>query len=494
MAKHDFLPVVTPEEVGIPSATLLRFLDILEQRQIPMHSLLLVRDNKLAFESYWAPFHQQRKHRMYSISKSFAAIAIGVMADQGKISLSDKVVSFFPEKISGTPSPFLAEATIQDLLKMTSVHDGTTYKTPTGIDKEDWIATFFQTQPTHKGGTAFNYDTSASTILSAIVEKVSGMSFLEYLREPLLDPIGFSKDAWCVKEPGGYSWAGSGVLCTSRDLARMALVLLNEGKWNGEQLLSKEFVAEATANQVDNRIANTRENAGYGYQIWRLPQNGFAFFGMGSQLALCYPQHNFLLVQTADTQEYPEESNALVRLTEELLLPALSDTPLSASRDTQTLEQCAATLKLSPLKGEISSPLVEKISGKTYQMEENVLEFSTLRFEFRKDNGTLFYTTPRGEHEIDFGLAKNKFGTFPETHYYGDTIGTPSGKGYEYACSATWSHENSLLLYCYIIDDYLGLLKMDFTFEDDFLQLRSNKIAEFFLDEYVGYAHGTIKE
>ncbi len=145
------------------------------------------------------------------------------------------------------------------------------------------------------------------------------------MRPRFLDRIGFSADAWCVRTPEGGSWGGSGVICTLRDLAKVALACMNGGLWGEERVLPEEYVRAATAKQIDNAI---RGNDGYGYQIWREKENGFSFRGMGSQYAICFPDKEFLFTCIADTQGAPAGS-AIPDVMWEELYPHLADAPLA---------------------------------------------------------------------------------------------------------------------------------------------------------------------
>jgi CubicO group peptidase (beta-lactamase class C family) len=125
---------------------------------------------------------------MYSISKSFVSLAIGSLIGEDRLHLDDPVASFFPDKVPQDLHPWLAQATVRDLLMMATPHSENAY---TRHDK-DWAWCFFNKQPSHPAGTVFAYDTAATVVLNTIVERISGMPFLEYLRPRLLDPIGFS--------------------------------------------------------------------------------------------------------------------------------------------------------------------------------------------------------------------------------------------------------------------------------------------------------------
>ena len=226
-------PAATPEQVGVSSLWIEKFLDRLEQRGIMMHSVMMLRHGLVFAEGYYAPFRQQDKHRMYSISKSFVATAIGMLVDEGRLQLSDKVVSFFPDKVPADAHPYILDMTVRDLLRMATPYSRVTYEG----DTEDWTKTFFTSKPDHPPGTVFNYDTSGSHVLTAIVETVAGMPLLDYLRDKGLGALGFSSDAWCVKAPEGTSWGGSGVICTTRDVALLGLLYRNGGILDGKRLL-----------------------------------------------------------------------------------------------------------------------------------------------------------------------------------------------------------------------------------------------------------------
>ena len=215
MEKHPFL-TFTPEEAGIPSSALIRFLNALKRQRVCLHSFLIIRHNKIAYEANWSPMNSTELHRMYSVSKSFVSVAIGMLQEEGKISLDDKIVDYFPEYNVNNLHPYHKNATIKDMLKMSSLFDDQPYD---GAKDLDWISTFFHTKPQHESGSIMCYDTMATILCSVIVEKVTGKKLLDYMRPAFLDPIGFSEDAWCVETPCGHSWAGSGIMCSTRDLA-----------------------------------------------------------------------------------------------------------------------------------------------------------------------------------------------------------------------------------------------------------------------------------
>lgn len=217
----------TPEETGIPSECIVRFIDRLQRRQIPMHSLLIMRHDRLVFEGYYAPCTADSPHRMFSISKSFTSIAVGLLIDEGKLSLDDPIIQYFPEKLPAKENihPWISQMTIRDMLMMRSCHASTTYK----LDMQsDWVASFFTTPPTHAPGTLFHYDTSAAHTLCALVEKLSGRTLLDYLKEKL-HILGFSQESYMLKDPFGVSMGGSGLVALPLDLMKFGYFVAHRG-------------------------------------------------------------------------------------------------------------------------------------------------------------------------------------------------------------------------------------------------------------------------
>ena len=214
MSDELFTPA-SPESVGIPSGAILDFLNRIDAERINMHGFLLLRHDRIAAEGYWTPWTADHKHRMYSISKSFVSLAVGMMIEDGKLSLDDHVIDHFPDKLPDDVHPWLAAQTVRDLLTMSTAHTRTTYTR----NDPDWVWTFFNNPPSHPPGSIFSYDTSATVVLNAIVERLAGKPFLDYMRPRFLDRIGFSPDAFCIRTPEGISWGGSGVICTLREVA-----------------------------------------------------------------------------------------------------------------------------------------------------------------------------------------------------------------------------------------------------------------------------------
>ena len=486
-----------PENLGISSSAILKFVNHLESRKLCLHSFMILRGGEIAAEGYYPPFAPDTLHRMYSTSKTFVAVAIGMLIDEKKLKLENKVADFFPEYLPKNLHPYIAEATVRDLLMMATPFEWTTY----GASDKNWVWTFFNREPSHKGGAVFCYNTSATVVLNAIVEKISGKELLDYMRPRLLDRLGFSKDTFCIQRPEGGAWGGSGVMCSTHDLAKFALFLLGRGKWNGEQLVSKDYMAQATSAQIDNRLSTTNPELqfGYGYQIWRTRNNGFATIGMGSQISVCVPELDLVFLTTADTQIIPNGNDIILDAFWSDVYPHVTKSPsekLPADEPAyEKLQHKLKNLEFLPVDGEPTSLISHELySEKKYIMGQNRMNISSVQFVFGKDFGIMNYTNKTGTHEIRFGICKyeDEIKQFPETHYFGRQIGIPKGSGYRYKASGAWFDEESLVIYLYVIDDYLGTLKINARFLENGknLTLFLSKSAEWFLDEYEGIASG----
>lgn len=482
-SENVFTPAPTPESLGIPSQAILKFLQRIDAERINMHGFLLVRRNRIAAEGYWAPWSAERKHRMYSVSKSFVALAVGMMIDEGKLTLDDRVADYFPDKVPENLHPWLAASTVRDLLTMATAHSSTSYTR----DDPDWVWTFFNKHPSHPPGTIFSYDTAATVVLTATVERLASMGFLEYMRPRFLERIGFSADAWCVRTPEGGSWGGSGVICTLRDLAKVALACMNGGLWGAERVLPEAYVRAATAKQIDNTIQG---NVGYGYQIWRERENGFSFRGMGSQYALCFPDKEFLFACIADTQGAPAGS-AIPEVMWEEIYPHLADAPLPENHDAHAaLAEKIERLAVLPLPGSPDTQVAAAVNGAWYALEENPMGITRMRLFFNGDQGDWAYTNGQGDNVLRFGIGRVLAGKFPQRNYFGAQIGVAPGVEYDCLASAAWIDEQTFNLEVSITDIYLGGLRISFAFKGEEIGVFMTKQAEWFLDEYSGFAGG----
>jgi hypothetical protein len=329
-------------------------------------------------------------------------------------------------------------------------------------------------------------------MMNAIIERVTGKPFLDYLKDVALREIGFSEDAWCIQSPDGFSWGGSGIIARTRDLARFAMLIKNKGFANGKQLLPADFIEEAISFQIDNSYypKTHLKSYGYGYQIWKTYDGGFAFLGMGCQSAVISPEKDLIAIFNADTQGMPDYTPIEMFIDD---VVDYIDEPFEESEIKQrTLEKRLASLKFTVPEGKPDSPVADKICGKEYEIFNNPMQIQSVRFDFDGQEGVMSYKTLRGNKQIHFGLAENKKTTFPEKHYYDHQTNLPANRELNALSSAIWTSENVLLLRVYVCDNSKGNMTATFTFEGDRISIKMSKNAEWFLDEYEGIAFGRL--
>jgi CubicO group peptidase (beta-lactamase class C family) len=277
---------------------------------IAIHSLSVSVDGDTVVRAGVPPFGPDVPHRMYSVSKSITAIAILLLADEGRLSLEDPITAHFPE--FRPVHPWLAATRIDDMLAMTGPHSRTTYI----ADRGGWLESYFRVPPTRRPGTLFTYDTSASYVLSALVERLSGMTVLDYLRPRLLDPLGAGRGMRFLTGPEGISHGGSGLIAAPDDMLRIAEAV------NGTSDVLPASVRELLSERRSDPGTQTWGASlrhGYGRQIW-LPADGcWLMFGLGGQLVYGDRSRGVAAVVTADTTLLASGDQRLV----DLLLPEL---------------------------------------------------------------------------------------------------------------------------------------------------------------------------
>ena len=477
----------SPEKVGIRPEKLRRFFEKLEDRGLFMHSVLMARGKDIFCEAYWSPFTERSLHRMYSATKSFVGVAVCELAAENRISLEDKIIRYFPDKLPASVHPFLAAMTVKNMLTMqTCMPNGNWF----AQNVSDRVEHYFHRTPVRYPGTGFDYDSEGSFVLGALVERVTGKTLLTYLREKCLDEIGFSAEAYCLQAPGGHTWGDSALLCTPRDLLAFGRLVANGGEWNGKQLLNAEYLAQAVAKQSDTVSGGllTDCNRGYGYQIWNCFDGSFAFEGMHDQLMLYHPKTDILFVCTGGNPHGLSCSLILEYLFADIIEGSL-EKPIKADEESRTLERYLSGLSLRVAQGQETSVFKKEIDGKTYTVKENRMGITEFTLRFDKTGGSFTYYNKQGKKEIRFGRKTNVIQPFPQTGYSKEIGGKPcEGHTYRCAVSGAWAETKKLSLLVQVIDDYIGLLHIMIGFQDGYAFLDMRKCAENFLDEYQGSA------
>ena len=481
---------VTPESVGISSEKVLEFYKHLEKTDLSTHAVIMAKGDSIFSETYWAPFNKDFKHRMYSVSKSFVGIAVGLAEQEGLLSLDDKFIKYFPE-YEDVADEIEKTQTIRDMLSMRTCHKGGEYWFT--AERKDRCESYFAGKSVKYPGMFYDYDSPGSFMLGAIVERVTGMPFIDYLTEKALKYAGFSEDAYCIKCPGGHSFGDSGVMCTARDLLIFAKFVMDKGYIDGKNYINEEYMTKAVSKVCSNysTVGTTYTSQGYGYQIWRVPENGFMFNGMGCQFAICIPDKDFIFIINSDNQGDAEGKRKIYDGVFNILLPNLGETLPENEKAFKELEVYTSKLKLNCLKGGNTSKTADKINGKKYMLDENPMGIKWIKFEFEGEKGKIFWENEQGEKKLPFGMGYNEFAKFPQVGY-SDMIATIPCEGnmYDCAASAKWDDEIKLVIKVQIIDKYFGRVAMSFAFKDEYIVVRMEKAAEAFLNEYNGTAKG----
>ena len=340
------LPRSSPEAQGVPAQAVLDFLQAMDKINT-LHSVMVLRHGNVIAEAWWKPEAPDKPHVLHSLSKSFNSTAVGLAVADGKLSLDDHVLKFFPDDAPANPSDNLKAMTVRDLLTMTCGHD----TEPKAIDGKPSVKQFLAHPVPHVPGTHFQYNTMGAYTLSAIVTKVTGQTTLEYLKPRLFEPLGIENPRW-DSSPEGNSLGGYGLYLCTEDIAKFGQLYLQKGKWNGKQLVPEKWVEEATRKQVPNDKAPHSKlgidwRQGYGYQFWRCTHDSFRGDGAAGQLIVVIPAKDMVVVTTADTGNFQGEMNAIW----DHLFPAPQSEAIAEDAAVhQKIKQMIAGLTAHPVK------------------------------------------------------------------------------------------------------------------------------------------------
>lgn len=500
----------------LSSETCIRLLDRLQRTNIPLHSLHILYRGQTELEAYYAPYAKGQLHRMFSISKSLTALAILKLCEAGQISPEASICDYFPEYLTENTHPWIRQTTVRNMLMMRTCHASTTYKFHM---EQDWVESFFTVPPTHKPGTVFHYDTSSSHTLCALVEKLTGRPMLDYLKDVLLREIGWSEASYMLTDPFGHSLGGSGLMATAEDLVLLGQLLLQEGRFQGRQLLPKELLAEALSWQSATAVTGPvpSECQGYGYFFWCGEHDARVCYGMGGQLILCYPAQELLVVTTADTQGMNGANQLIYDAVHEILLPALQaaeaalkdDDPVTARKTEPedpgraALQQRLSRLAITPVRqvfaqgcspslrepdgpaaslAETSAGFLDprtdgsRINGQVYRFQGET-PFTDLALELEADSGTLRYTLNGIRCRLPFGLSRVVPGRFPIYQMF-------------CASSGMWLDEHTFYIRTHLLDSSVGSVHFQLYFGEDDLTVFLKKQEETLFGEYSGHLYG----
>ena len=469
-----------PEDIGISPNAITKALDDIDRKKVPIHSLLMMRHGKIFLEAYWAPWTADKLHRLYSITKSFTALLIGCLEEEGKLSLDDRIVDYFPEYCPEDIHPYLASLTIRDMLMMRTCHRKTTYKEGGRGNfvpsfRKDWVRSFFQVAPDHEPGAFFIYDTSSPHVLGALCEKLTEKKLIAYLREKLFDALGVSDDTYFVLDPEGIPVGGSGLMIRPIDLLSV-MDLIREG---GRDIINADYLSEATAALSETETGSSGLEAdrkcGYGYQFWRMSHNAYAMVGLGGQFAIAVPDKDMTIVTTADTQMNSGWDQDIMRAIWMIVDSVTEDSIPEDKVGTVRLSMMIPGLRIPVSKGKASP---SEYYGKEFAFGENMLSLSSLSF-----TADSFRMTVRGTlYSFSYISGENSENAFP--------VATMS------PCYASggWLSDGTFALYVQFSGEEEGTLRIQLGFKGERVSVIMHLNGEISLEGFEGVASGAIRK
>jgi len=467
------IPRSAPETQGIASETIQDFVAVVEQNIQSLHSFMLLRHGTVIAEGWWHPYRPEAPHVLFSLSKSFTSTAVGLAVAEGLLSVEDPLLKFFPLESPQKITPNLAAMRVRHLLTMTTGHhDDTTERI---MMSPDPIKAFLHLPVEHEPGSYFVYNSGASYMLAAIVQKLTNQTLVEYLTPRLFEPLGIENPTW-DSHPNGVNFGGWGLNVKTEDIALFGQLYLQKGQWQGRQLIPAAWVEAATSKQVSNAPdENLDWEQGYGYQFWRCqPPAIYRGDGAFGQFCIVMPEQDAVLAITAGVAEMQPILNLVWgKLLSKMQAEALP-VNVTASEDLVTRLQ---SLRLLPPKGARTSPESARVSGLTFNFEPNYLTLHSISLDFAAN---VFSYSLLGDGErtvayhLEFGIESWEEGT---ACLY-KTLSQPKPMPRKVATSGVWSADNIFTLtLCQYETPFI--VSMDFRFAGQLVYFDSRVNVDF---------------
>jgi CubicO group peptidase (beta-lactamase class C family) len=426
------LPRSTPEEQGISSSAILGFVEGAEKRIDALHSFMILRHGHVVSEGWWSPYAAGEPHVLFSLSKSFTSTAVGLAISDGKMSLDDPVLKFFPDEAPADPSKNLGSMRVRDLLRMATGHNAEELRDFPFGGKEDLVRVFLELPVPDIPGTHFVYNTAATYMLSAIVQKVTGQTVQEYLSPRLFGPLGMGSPRW-DKSAQGISLGGFGLNLRTEDIACFGQLYLQKGQWQGRQLIPADWVEAATSMQIANGSDPASDwNQGYGYQFWRCRHGFFRGDGAFGQFCIVMPQFDAVVAITSGTNDL----QGVMNLVWDRIVPALGASALAADPDAdRKLSEKLAGLSIRLQAGRPTSPMAAKVNGRVYSFPDNAGHIEAISLKTNGDAAapTIAFRLDGIDQQMECGQASWSRGS----------MASSLDKNIPVAASGAWSSEDT---------------------------------------------------
>ncbi|ANB14826.1 beta-lactamase family protein [Sugiyamaella lignohabitans] len=429
----SLLPRKSAKSLGLNESAIIKLVDELERNGV--NSYIIAHNGEVVSEGYWDPFVPDLTHQVNSVTKTYASLAIGIAADEGLLTIDDYVLSFFPDRLPAGPCDNMKKLKIRHLLTMTVGHDEQIemYWTVSKLLPEDrnngkdFLQHFLTSYIAYEPGTKFLYNTPGSYMLGAILKQVTGKTLVEYLQPRLFEPLGM-KNIYAETDANGLNASGWGFQLTTEDLAKLGLLLLNKGKWNGKQLVSEKYIEQATSKQTETNLSPPSQwGVGYGFQLWRCNDGkSFRADGLYGQFSVVTPHLNSVVAVTSASDNTGAILDAILSSVNELFGEKSKGSLGVDKLQVSSLEEKNKSLQIKLTKGQpLSSYSIQ--SKEKYRLANNPLGLSSFTLDLAASK--LIVGRKGKEAVITIGEGKwirNKNGEdlIGRADFFGDTAAT----------------------------------------------------------------------
>ncbi len=454
----------TPESQGVKSEEILNLFNSLQEKEMEIHGLMILRHDKVIAEHWWEPYSAELPHSMYSSTKTFTAAIIGFAVQEGLLNINDRVMDFFPDLLPETIPAGLEKLTVYHLLTMSAGHADTRYN---GSGYEQ-IASFLAKDYAYEPGTHFEYNVTCTHMLSCILTKVTGISLYEYAKPRLFDPLGIDVACWEM-DNDGHNLGNGGLHLKTSDLAKFGTFLKNGGKWNGVQLLNKEWITEMTTPHIFQRPDRSDEDnatlddtgCGYGYQTWMGRHDTYRAIGASNQVVIVFPKEDMVVAAHStirSEKDFNDLVYALVETVSDSALPK-SDIDLNAELEQYKLAIPISLSEIQPMKS----------CTKIFPVEENSYGINTIRLRFDM-NGDMQLTLESAASisNVNFGHNNWNYGTTDRTNPNSRSVYTNTMNVTPYTTAGIYSWNSDTQLTAYYLSTFN--INTNETFVFDFSQ------------------------
>lgn len=428
----------TPEEQGMDSAVLAGMFEHIAKQHLNLRSVLIVRNGYLVTEAYFQPYIADTPHTIESITKSVIDALIGIAIDQKYIKDANQtLLSYYPpEKHINNLDANKQAIKLKDMLSLTAgfyCNDAPSSNNRTMTQSGNWVAFMLDSPMAAAPGTTFNYCSGAAHMLSDVLQRSVKMSAREYANEQLFKPLGIAAvppERWGT-DPQGVSLGGFGLYLTPRDVAKLGLLYLNNGRWADKQIVPADWVAASTTQH-----AIKEDGTGYGY-LWTVyPAEGrYAALGLAGQQLHVLPKQNLVVVFTSGLPVYGE-APPLNDLLKNYIVPAVKSDAALPANSTGAAHLTADIQAVANPKQPVPAvpPLARLISGKTYRFADNPYDVRAWTFNFQVlPDGTV-------EHILETSLMTQTLSIGLDGRYAGSAgLNTTGLRGH-------WANDNTFII------------------------------------------------